>query len=83
MAKRVVVTSCLDADILNAARANNATTMQAEFDVFKAFHPRRDPDQVMPHWTHLVIDEVSDLIEGEKIAKIADIRPHKRLSQRS
>jgi hypothetical protein len=61
MSKRVVVTTCIDAEILQRAKATNAATMQAEFELFKAFHPRADPREIQPHWTHLIVDEVSSV----------------------
>jgi len=58
MMKKVVVVSCLDAEILHSARMANMVTMQAEFDLIKALHPSKEVASIMPHWTHLVIDEV-------------------------
>lgn len=56
---RVVVTTCLDANILNEAKVNNWNMMGMECEVHKALHPRsHNVHPMFPHWTHLLIDEV-------------------------
>lgn len=59
MMYRVVVCSCLDAAILHKAQATNMMIMQAQFDFLHTVDPTLSRAQaVLPHWTHLLIDEV-------------------------
>jgi hypothetical protein len=58
MKYRVVVCSCLDANILATAQCTNKTLMRLEDDIVSALHPHRKEQGVKPHWTHLIIDEV-------------------------
>ncbi|KAG6902934.1 hypothetical protein C0995_009326 [Termitomyces sp. Mi166 len=59
MKYRVVVSSCLDADVLVAAHCTNTALMRMEGEVAHALHPHRLPKyRATPHWTHLIIDEV-------------------------
>jgi hypothetical protein len=55
---RVVVCSCLDASILVTAQCTNSSLARLENDVVSALHPHRKLP-IAPHWTHLLIDEVS------------------------
>jgi hypothetical protein len=60
MKYRVVVCSCVDANILVDAQCTNRTLMRLENEVVGSIHPqsaKRAPAK--PHWTHLIIDEVS------------------------
>jgi len=60
MQYRVVVCSCLDANILVRAQCTNAKLMSLEEEITASIHPnRRHRHIVQPHWTHLLIDEVS------------------------
>lgn len=55
---RVVVTSCMDAAHLVVAQFTNIGVMDQK--QFKPAHPLRTSTQrLKPHWTHLIIDEVS------------------------
>lgn len=58
---RVVVCGCLDAGILVSARTTNTGTMRAEVELYSTLHPTgtRASPPVLPHWSHLLIDEVS------------------------
>lgn len=56
---RVVVCSCLDANILVGAQFTNRTLMAMEEEVTANYHPNRPQKYIVePHWTHLLIDEV-------------------------
>lgn len=60
MKYRVVVCSCVDANILTEAQCTNRTLMRLEDEIMGSIHPHstaRTPAK--PHWTHLLIDEVS------------------------
>lgn len=62
MQYRVVVCSCLDASILVTAQCTNSKLMTMEEEVIASLHPNRKQKHVVqPHWTHLLIDEVSFL----------------------
>lgn len=57
---RVVVCSCLDASILVGAQCTNRALMKMEEEVTNILHPHQRTKHVArPHWTHLLIDEVS------------------------
>jgi hypothetical protein len=59
---RVVVCSCLDANILVGAQFTNRTLMAMEEEVTANYHPNRPQKYIIePHWTHLLIDEVYSL----------------------
>ena len=60
MQYRVVVCSCLDAGVLVGAQCTNRALMMMEEEVTNILHPHRKRKHVArPHWTHLLIDEVS------------------------
>lgn len=54
---RVVVTTCTDAGLLKVARLTNADIMWAQGELGQT-NPKSIP-LLTPHWTHLIIDEVS------------------------
>jgi len=59
MRYRVIITSCLDASILVAAQCTNATLAMLEEHTMDSIHPHHMmKHQIVPHWTHLLIDEV-------------------------
>lgn len=64
MRTQVVVCSCMDASILVSARATNAATMQAQYDLHRIMQPRAVGPRIDPHWTHLLIDEVSWVVKA-------------------
>jgi hypothetical protein len=59
MKYRVVVTSCQDAGILAAAQCTNTSLVALEEFVMGSLYPDVDRVPTPPHWTHLLIDEVS------------------------
>ena len=61
MQYRVVVCSCLDANILVTAQCTNRSLSRLEREVLSSLHPHRQEVAAPPHWTHLLIDEVSHL----------------------
>ncbi|KAF9074456.1 P-loop containing nucleoside triphosphate hydrolase protein [Rhodocollybia butyracea] len=64
MSYRVVVTSCLDANILVEALLKKHTMM--------SLHPHRImKHQIIPHWTHLLIDEAAQGSEPELLVPIS------------
>ena len=60
---RVVVTACMDASIILGADLGNLGLMDMEDEMMNSLHPhssrRGGVNHVRPHWTHLIIDEVS------------------------
>jgi hypothetical protein len=60
MEYRVIVTSCMDANILVEAQCTNTHLMSLEREVTRGLYPRRKiKTAIEPHWTHLLIDEAS------------------------
>lgn len=72
MKYRVVVCSCLDAGILVAAHCTNTSLMQLELEITSSLHPHRHPKpKVLPHWSHLLIDEAAQGSEPELLIAIS------------
>jgi hypothetical protein len=58
MRYRVVVCSCIEAAILVDAHCTNSALARLETEIVGSLHPHRHKEPIMPHWTHLLIDEV-------------------------
>jgi helicase MOV-10 len=72
MKYRVVVCSCVDAGVLAEAQCTNRTLMKLEDEIIGSIHPHSTRQTLAkPHWTHLIIDEVSVPILNRAV-------PHRR-----
>ncbi|KAJ7593410.1 P-loop containing nucleoside triphosphate hydrolase protein [Mycena floridula] len=66
MRYRVVVTCCLDADILVQAKCTNLALAALEVSMMNSLYPTKPRHRVMqPHWTHLLVDEAAQASEPE------------------
>ncbi|ORX40980.1 P-loop containing nucleoside triphosphate hydrolase protein [Kockovaella imperatae] len=74
MAFQVVVTTCQDAEILIRARATNLDTMATELAHGELFHPDQ-PLNILPHWTHLLVDEAGQASEPEIAIPLSVLLP--------
>lgn len=77
---RVVVTTCYDGSILVNAQCTNTALAQLEQYVMSALHPRRDTSArgVVPHWTHLLIDEAAQGSEPELLIPMSVVVPRQQ-----
>jgi helicase MOV-10 len=75
MRRRIVVTSCRDADVLNQARVSNADLFSLERAVYSAIHPNMQLESPVLHWTGLLIDEAAQATEPEALISLTVVAP--------
>ncbi|GAW07733.1 P-loop containing nucleoside triphosphate hydrolase protein [Lentinula edodes] len=81
MSYKVVVASCLDANNLVDAACTNTVLCALEEHVVSSLHPHRKIKyQIVPHWTHLLIDEAAQGSEPELLVPISVVLPRHELS---
>ncbi|WWC89628.1 uncharacterized protein L201_004553 [Kwoniella dendrophila CBS 6074] len=79
MKYRVIISSCQDAGILVTANATNTAMMKAESELIETFHPISKisrTKEVLPHWTHLLIDEAAQASEPETLIPLSVVVPY-------
>ena len=75
MARRIVVTTCRDADMLIQARLSNADLFKLERDLYSAIHPDKQLESHVLHWTGLLIDEAAQATEPEALVPLTVAAP--------
>lgn len=75
--KKIVVTTCRDADILVKARLTNRDIASLQRDVTRMLYPYHESSDTMPcHWLALVIDEAAQATEPETAIPMTVVNPH-------
>lgn len=76
MRKKIVVTTCRDADILVRARVTNADLSRFEREMHMALNPEDTLDAPKRlHWTGLLIDEAAQATEPEALIPMIVVAP--------
>ncbi|GAA98489.1 hypothetical protein E5Q_05175 [Mixia osmundae IAM 14324] len=83
LAKRVIVTTCLDAQMLLHVGCTNGLLQQIERNVMRSIHPLAPLSKVaQPHFTHLLVDEAGQCCEPEVLLPLAVMLPSGELDDR-
>lgn len=75
MSRRIVVTTCRDADLLIQARLRNADLFRLEGELYSAIHPDKQLESRALHWTGLLIDEAAQATEPEALIPLIAVAP--------
>ena len=75
MSRRIVVTTCRDADVLIKARLSNADLFRLEQALSASIHPDQDEQNPALHWTGLLIDEAAQATEPEALIPLGVVAP--------
>lgn len=80
MSRRIVVTTCRDADVLVRARLSNTDLFQLEQGLYSSIHPEKQMHSPSLHWTGLLIDEAAQATEPEALIPLTVVAPPNRHS---
>lgn len=75
MQKRIVITTCRDADILVRARVTNVDLCRLERELHRTMHPSAAITPPQLHWTGLLIDEAAQAMEPEALVPMTIVAP--------
>ncbi|SMR43828.1 unnamed protein product [Zymoseptoria tritici ST99CH_3D1] len=75
MRKRIVVTTCRDAEMLHQARLSNQNLYSLERSIYNVLHPEDTQIEPRLHFTALIIDEAAQAIEPEVLIPILVVAP--------
>ena len=84
MAYKIVVTTCLGADVLEQARLTNRDLVSLEAKMSEAIHPpRRNTEELRSktidnHWEALLVDEAAQATEPEILIPLMVVAPHQK-----
>ena len=82
--KKVVVSTCHDANILVHARATNRDIASLQHAVTEMLYPFDGPQGTLPcHWLALIIDEAAQASEPETVIPLNVVAPHPTLNNAS
>lgn len=83
MGYRVVICSLYDSAWLKNACADNYTIMHAQYVSSTLFNPRKDLSEleILPHWTHLIVDEAAQASEPEILIPLSIVNPYRHENQ--
>jgi helicase MOV-10 len=75
MSRRIVVTTCRDADVLIQARLSNSDLFRLEQALYSSIHPEQKVQNPALHWTGLLIDEAAQATEPEALIPLTVVAP--------
>ena len=82
--KKVVISTCNDANILVQARATNRDIASLQGHVSEMLYPFHCPPRNIPcHWLALIIDEAAQATEPETLIPLTVVAPHSSFNNAS
>jgi helicase MOV-10 len=75
MSCKIVVTTCLDASMLQRARLTNCDLAHLEHSLLSSLHPFQGSSKVKLHWDALLLDEAAQATEPLTAIPIAVVAP--------
>ena len=80
MLRKVVITTCKDADMLVQAKVRNRDLIALQRNMFRAIHPECSADAIKTaaplHWAALIVDEAAQATEPETLIPLTVVAPH-------
>lgn len=80
MLRKVVITTCKDADMLVQAKVCNRDLIALQRNMFMAIHPECIADAIKIatplHWAALIVDEAAQATEPETLIPLTVVAPH-------